>query len=118
MSKKPSKMRKSQFVRKMHESAKATAAHLSEKLSQELKTRALSVRKGDTAKIMRGEFKGREGKISSVDRKGQKVFIEKITKKKANGAEWNVPIDASKIMLTELDRTDRKRFVKKKEVKG
>jgi len=117
MSKKPSKMRKYQYTLPMHRASKAVAAHLSEKLAEELKKRSIGVRKGDTVKVMRGEFKGKEAKIISVDRKKRKVHLEKIVKKKSNGQEWQVPIDASNILIIDLERSDRKRTAKKKEVK-
>lgn len=117
MSKKPSKMRKAQYEQEMHTAAKAVRSHLVEKLAKELNKRAISVRKGDTVKIMRGEFTGKEGKVTEVDRAKKKVLIEKIIKKKSNGQERQVPIDASKVLITDIDRTDRKRFEAKKEGK-
>jgi large subunit ribosomal protein L24 len=117
MSKKPSKERKHQYTMPMHKAAKAVAAHLDEKLAKELGKRSIGVRKGDTVRIMRGGFAKREGKISSVDRKARKVFIEKMVKKKSNGQEWEVPIDASNLLVIDIDKTDRKRIESKKEVK-
>ncbi len=117
MSKKPSKSRKQMYNMPMHKVAKAMAAHLSEKLAKELGKRSISLRKNDVVKIMRGEFAGKEGKIKSVERKSRKVFIEKIVKKKSNGAERDVPIDSSNVLIVDIDRTDRKRFASKKEAK-
>ncbi|MEI7961595.1 MAG: 50S ribosomal protein L24, partial [archaeon] len=79
--------------------------------------RSIGVRKGDTVKIMRGEFSKKEGNISSVNRKKRKIYVEKIVKKKSNGKEYEVPIDASNVLIIDLDKTDRKRIAKKKEVK-
>jgi len=117
MSKKPSKTRKQQYTMPMHKVAKAIASHLNEKLAKELGKRSISIRKNDVVKIMRGEFAGKEGKVKSVERKARKVYIEKIVKKKSNGAERDVPIDASNVMIIDIDRTDRKRFTSKKEEK-
>ena len=117
MSKKPSKERKHQYNMPMHMAAKAVAGHLDEKLAKELGKRSIGVRKGDTVKIMRGEFAKREGKITEVNRKSRKIFIEKMVKKKSNGQERQVPIDASNILVIDLDKTDRKRIAMKKEVK-
>lgn len=47
--------------------------------------RAIPVRKGDTVKVVRGTFKGREGKVQSVYRKRWCLHVEKITKEKTNG---------------------------------
>jgi len=59
---------------------------------------------------MRGAFASKEGKVSSVDRKTRKIFVEKVVLKKSNGEERQVPIDASNVMIIDIDRTDRKRI--------
>src|SRR5437762_12445938 len=48
-----------------------TSSHLAEEVHAKAKgrlPRALPVRKGDTVRVMRGGFRGREGKVVSVDR--------------------------------------------------
>jgi len=117
MSKKPSKTRKAFYTKAKHEAVKSVAAHLDEKLRKELGMRGLSVRKGDTVKVMRGTFKGKEGKVSSVNVARGKIFIEKVTAKKSNGSERQISFDASKVMIVDADRTDRKRFKKKESEK-
>lgn len=110
MSKKPNKSRKAFYTMPKHKAVKAIASHLDEKLSKELKKRSVSIRKGDTVKIMRGAHKGSEGKITSVDTKQARIFVEKITLKKSTGKEIPVPIQPSNVIVVDLDRTDRKRF--------
>jgi len=96
----------------LHKKAKAIASHLSEKLASELGTRSLPVRKNDVVKVMRGDNKGKEGKVTLVDRVKAKITVEKVMRKKSDGSEIPVMIDASKVMITELDRTDRMRLAK------
>jgi large subunit ribosomal protein L24 len=107
---KPKKMRKSAFTAPKHKKQKALAAHLSEKLATELKCRSLPVRKNDIVKIVRGEFKGKEGKITSVAVEEHKIYVEKIVRKKSNGEEFEVAIDPSNTILVDLDKTDKKRL--------
>ncbi len=109
-SKKPSKSRKQQYNMPMHKKAKAIAGHLNEKLRKELNKRSVPLRKNDTVKILRGNYKGKTGKITKVDRSKMKIFIEKITRKKSDGTEYNVAIDPSKIIVIEIDKSDKKRF--------
>lgn len=45
----------------------------------------MPIRKDDEVIVKRGEYKGREGKITAVYRKKFVVHIERITKDKANG---------------------------------
>jgi large subunit ribosomal protein L24 len=98
------------YVGALHRKSKNLAGHLSEKLRKELKRRSLAIKKGDTVKVMRGSFAGKEGKVIEVERAGGRIFVEKVIRKKSDGAEVKVGIDASKVMITDIDRTDRKRF--------
>ena len=61
------------------------SSHLSKDLRDKYDVRAMPVRKGDSVKIMRGDFKGREGKVSTVYRRRRCIYIEKIVKEKTNG---------------------------------
>lgn len=74
-----------------------------------MKRRSLPVRKGDEVKIMRGKFKGTIGKVSEVDLKRLKVYIENVKKKKVSGEEFHVPIDASKLLIVNPNMDDPKR---------
>ena len=66
--------------------------------------------KGDGVKIVRGGFKGIEGKITGVDTKRGKLFIEGVTREKAAGGKTSpVPIDASKVVITNLNLEDKLR---------
>lgn len=113
VSKKPEKQRKKIKEMPLHQRKKIVSAHLSKELKEELKRRSLPVRKGDTVKIVRGSFKGKSGKVSKVNVRKGFVYIEKIVRKKANGAEVQVPINASNLIITSLERSDEKRFKKR-----
>jgi ribosomal protein L24 len=56
---------------------------------------------------MRGERKGIEGKVSSVDRKNYRIFIEGVTREKVDGTAVPVPIHPSKVMLIKLNLDDK-----------
>ena len=51
-----------------------------------LQVRSMPVRKDDEVTVVRGTFKGREGKVVQVWRKKYVIHIERITREKANGA--------------------------------
>ncbi|MEW6295414.1 MAG: 50S ribosomal protein L24 [Candidatus Diapherotrites archaeon] len=108
-SRKPSKQRKELMGTPLHKKKSGLNAHLSKELRKELKKRALQVRAGDKAKIMKGKFKKKEGKITKVNHKKGLVFIEKITRKKSDGTETFIPLKASNLMLIELERKDERR---------
>jgi len=109
--KKPSKQRKRLCQGKLHTRKAVLNAHLSPELRKEMKgKRSLMIKKGDKVKIMRGKNKKKEGKIVNVDHKKAKVFIEKITRKKADGTEKLIPIKASNLLIIELEQKDEKRI--------
>ncbi|HYM40941.1 MAG TPA: 50S ribosomal protein L24 [Thermoplasmata archaeon] len=68
--------------------------------------RALPVREGDVVRIMRGSFRGKEGKIVSVDSKRGLAVIEGITIEKTDEKKVPRPIHASNLMIIKLDDTD------------
>ena len=65
-----------------------------------------TVRKGDTVKVMRGGYKGHTGKVSDVDTKKRRIYIEKVTSVKADGKETPRPIHPSNVLITKLDLSD------------
>ena len=82
----------------------------------------MPVRKDDEVKILRGHFKGREGKITSVFRTKWVIHVERVTGDKANGQTFFVGIPPSNVQITKLkldkdrqatlDRKDRSKIVK------
>lgn len=79
------KSRKAHFSAPSSIRRKIMSSHLSKELRTKYDVRSVPVRKGDTVKIMRGTFKGREGKVQSVYRKRWALHIEKIVREKTNG---------------------------------
>jgi large subunit ribosomal protein L24 len=108
-SKKPSKQRKAFYQAPLHKKHKLLAAHLSKELRNQWKRRSLPVRKGDEVKVMRGKFKGTTGKISKIDLKKLKVYIENIKRKKVSGEEIHIPVNPSKLMIINPNMDDPKR---------
>jgi large subunit ribosomal protein L24 len=106
-SKKPSKQRKMLYRAPPHRRAKVMSANLSPELRGKYGRRSLPVRVGDTVKIMRGDFTGIEGKISSVDRTSYRVYIDGVTREKVSGDNVKVPIHPSNLMIVGLNLEDK-----------
>lgn len=104
---KPSKQRKILYQAPDHRRYKLMSATLSQELKGTHGTNALPVRSGDTVRIMRGDHKGFEGKITSVDRSKFRVYVEGLTREKVDGTTVFVPVHPSKVMLTSLTLDDR-----------
>ena len=78
------------------------SCHLAKDLKTKYEVRAIPVRKGDSVKVMRGIFKGREGKVQTVYRKKWCIHVEKIAKEKTNGQQAQIPIHPSNCVITQL----------------
>jgi len=104
---KPSKQRKRLHQSPLHRRGKHLSASLSSDLKSQFKTNAVTVRRGDTVRILRGDRKGLEGKITRVNTKNYRIFIEGITRDKADGTTTLIPIHPSKVMVTSLNLDDK-----------
>jgi len=113
---KPSKQRKALFQAPDHIRRRFFTATLSSELAASQRVKSLPVRSGDTVRVMRGDHKGFEGKISRVDRKEYRVFVEGLTREKVDGTSIPVAVHPSKVMLTSLNLDDkwRKKIVERK----
>ena len=108
-SKKPNKQRKYRSNAPLHIRGKFMHAHLSKELRDKYKKRSVRVRKGDSVKIVRGNFKGKVGKVERVDLKNLKIFVSGVDLTKSDGTKKQIPIDPSNVVLTELNIEDKKR---------
>jgi large subunit ribosomal protein L24 len=105
---KANKQRKARANAPLHKKKRMVAVHLISSLMSEYNVRSVSVRKGDTVKIIRGaeDLKKSEAKVASVDLKKMKIIIENITIPKADGTQKPKPIDPSDCIITKLDLSD------------
>ncbi|HIP56890.1 MAG TPA: 50S ribosomal protein L24 [Ignisphaera aggregans] len=108
-SRQPRKQRKVFFNLPLHLRWHLLNAPLSPELRKELGIKRLPVRKGDVVRIMRGDWKGHEGKVVKVDLKRVAIYVEGVTVKKADGTERYYPIHPSKVMIVKLGEIDEVR---------
>jgi large subunit ribosomal protein L24 len=85
------------------------SASLADSLREVYKKRTLRVVKGDSVKVLRGEYKGVEGKVENVDTEHGTLNIEGVQREKIRGGQVKVPIHASKVMITNLNLSDKYR---------
>jgi large subunit ribosomal protein L26e len=64
--------------------------------------RSIPVRTDDEVKVLRGGFKGKEGKVVACYRKKYVIHVERCTRDKANGQTIHVGIDASNVEITKI----------------
>jgi large subunit ribosomal protein L26e len=56
----------------------------------------------DEVVVLRGVKKGFKGKVIQVYRKKWVIHIDKLTKNKANGAPYQLPVHPSKVAITKV----------------
>ena len=101
-SKQPRKQRKYRANAPLHIRHRLVSANLSKKLRKQYQRRSFPLKKEDSVKIMRGEFKGRTGKISLVSLKKLRVAIEGISRTKKDGTKINVYFNPSNLQIQEF----------------
>lgn len=109
-SKQPRKQRKYSANAPLHLRRKFLSTNLSKELRKKYGRRNIVARKGDTVKIMRGKFRGKEGKITEVKTKTGKIIVEEIQIKKHDGSKANVRMFPSNLQIKELNLEDKKRL--------
>ena len=75
--------------------------------------RSLPVRTGDKVRVVRGDFKGHEGEVLTVDYTSYKVTIEEVTLAKPDGTTTFLPVDPSNLVIIEADLKDDRRIKNK-----
>ena len=122
-SKKVRKQRKYLANAPLHLRHKLMSANLSKELRKKHGKRNLVLKKGDLVKVMRGQFKGKKGKVGNVDLKKLRISIEGIQKQKKDGTKVNAYFKASNVQITEtsqikkLERKTEERSEKESEAK-
>ena len=113
---KPSTVRKRWFNAPLHRRRKYLSAPLSPELRAEYGTRSLPVRKGDTVVILKGDWKMKEGKVTRIDTKRMRIYIEGLTRERMDGSTVPIPIRPWNVMITRLDLSDpwRKRILERR----
>lgn len=112
--KSPAKQRKYRAKAPLHIKRKFMSINLIKPLREKHKKRALPVRAGDRVKILRGNYRGQEGKVERVDSKNSKVYIEKIRVTKRDGSETSYPINPSNLQIVTLVMDDKFRQKERK----
>jgi len=110
------KSRKAHFSAPSSVRRKIMSASLSKELRDKHNTRSIPIRKDDEVRIVRGTFKGRDGKVLRVYRKRWVIHIERIIREKVTGNNVPVGIHPSNVVVTKLKiNKDRKNLLERKD---
>jgi large subunit ribosomal protein L24 len=113
---KPSKQRRMLYQATDHVRHRFFSTHLSPELRASHLVKTFPVRSGDTVRVMRGDHKGFEGKVTRIDKRKYRIYVEGLTREKVDGTTISVPIHPSKVMITNLNLDDkwRKKILERK----
>ena len=106
MSTQPRKERKTLYNLPAHANRARIASHLDETLLLKYNTRSATLRKGDTVRVLRGEYAGTTGKVIEVNTRTRKVTVDGVTVTKADASQKPRPLDPSNLVITKLNLED------------
>lgn len=93
----------------LYKKHKFLSANLSKELRKKYGKRNLPLRTGDEVLVMRGSFKKKKAKVTSVSLRNSKVYLENIQRQKKDGTKVNVPFHASILQIHSLNLDDKER---------
>ena len=100
------------FQATMQTRSKQLGANLSKDLQKKYGKKSARVVEGDSVTILRGEFKGVDGKVSKISTQKSSVAIEGVKKEKTKGDKFDVYIHTSNLVITSLNGDDKWRMAK------
>ena len=110
---KPTKMRNQMIYKATFQTkSKQLGSALSKDLHKKYGKRSVRVIEGDSVTILRGEFKGVDGKVAKVSTQKSSVAIEGVKKEKTKGDKFDVYIHTSNLVVTSLNSEDKWRILK------
>ncbi len=110
---KPTKIRNYQIYRAPYAvKSNQVGSPLSEELRKKYGKRSVRVVVDDSVRIIRGEYKGIDGKVTKVSIMKNSIAIEGIKREKLKGEKTDVYIPASNVVVTGLNTDDHWRKTK------
>src|SRR5438093_9984269 len=100
-----------------HKREKLLGANLSENMRKQHNKRSMRVIKGDTVRILRGEYVGIEGKVEKVNTEKSTLSIEGVQREKIRGGKVKVQIHASNAQIISVNTDDEYRMKGTQKVK-
>lgn len=85
------------------------SSNISNNLKKDYNKKSIRVIKGDTVKILRGEYKGVEGKVEKVNTEKGRLSIEGVQREKIKGGNVKVQIHSSNVQITSVHLDDKLR---------
>lgn len=105
---KPTIVRNRQIFQAAHHTrSKQLGSTLSKELREKYGRRSARVIEGDTVRVMRGEFKGIDGKVTQISTEKNSIAVEGIKREKLKGGNVDIYIHTSNVMITGMNLDDK-----------
>ena len=95
-----------------HKRDRMVGAVMEDSLRNQYGRKNIRVIRGDSVRVMRGEYKGVEGKVEKVNTEHATFHVEGIQREKIRGGQVKVPIHSSNVMIISLNLDDDYRSAK------
>ena len=92
--------------------SKQMGSALSKDLQKKYGKKSARVVEGDSVTILRGEFKGVDGKVAKISTQKSSVAIDGVKKEKTKGDKFDVYIHTSNLVINSLNSDDKWRMAK------
>lgn len=103
------KQRKYRYNAPLHTKQKFVHVHLAPVLRNKYHVRNVQIRKGDKVRVLRGQFRKKEGRVERINLKREKVYVSGLEIVKKDGSKIIPGLAPHKIMILELELNDKKR---------
>jgi large subunit ribosomal protein L24 len=102
----PRRQRKAVYEADIFERRLRMTVPLSRELRARFHRRSVPLRKGDTVRVMKGSFVGREERVQKVDRRSYTVTLDNVTLKSGEEKLKPLPIRTAHLLLVRLNLAD------------
>jgi large subunit ribosomal protein L24 len=102
----PRKQRLARFTAHTTLRRRLMSVPLSRDLRARYGRRQMPIRKGDTVRVLRGSYIGREERVAKVDRRSYSVTLDNITVKTGEAKLKPLPLRTNSLLLTRLNLAD------------
>ena len=103
------KQRKYRLNSPLHLKRNLLAAPLSPELRAKYSTRNITLREGDTVRVMKGEFRGLTGKVNNIDVKNGIALVDGAERVRKDGTKSFFPLRPSSLLVLDATIEDKHR---------
>ncbi len=102
----PRRQRKAVYDADLFERRRRMTVPLSRELRRRFHRRSVALRKGDTVRVMKGSYLGREERVQRLDRRGYTVTLDNVTLKSGEEKLKPLPIRTNHLLIVRLNLAD------------